>query len=182
MDFGSIIKTVAPWIGSALTGGAGPLVGMAVSAAASALGASDKTADGIKAALAGATPEQMLALKQADQGFALQMQELGFKDLESLEAIAAGDRKDARAMQVATRSVMPAVLSVVVTTGFLGLLTGMMLGVLKVSDSQALLLMLGALGAAFGCVMQFWFGTTHDSGRKTDMLAQAGPINPPAAP
>ena len=168
MDFLGIIKTVAPWIGTAL---GGPLGGMAVEAAANALGVSEKTTNAVKQALAGATPEQMLALQKADQDFQVTMQTLGFKEVTDLEALAAGDRKDARAMQVQTRSVMPAVLSVVVTVGFLGLLTGMMLGVLKVSDSQALLLMLGALGAAFGAVMQFWFGTTHDSGRKTDMMA-----------
>lgn len=173
MDWQTIIKTVAPWIGTAL---GGPLGGMAVEAAASALGVSDKTTDAVKQALAGVTPDQMLALKKADQDFALQMQALGFKQVTDLEAIAAGDRKDARDMQRATRSVMPAVLSCVVTVGFLGLLTGMMLGVLHVSDSQALLLMLGALGAAFGAVIQFWFGTTHDSGRKTDMLAKAPPV------
>lgn len=173
MDWQTIIKTVAPWIGTAL---GGPLGGMAVEAAASALGVSDKTADAVKQALAGVTPDQMLTLKKADQDFALQMQALGFKQVTDLEAIAAGDRKDARDMQRATRSIMPAVLSCVVTVGFLGLLTGMMLGVLHVSDSQALLLMLGALGAAFGAVIQFWFGTTHDSGRKTDMLAKAPPV------
>lgn len=172
MDFGSLIKTVAPWIGTALGGPAGPLVGMAVSAAASALGASDKTVDGIKAAIAGATPEQMLALKQADQGFALQMQELGFKDVESLEAIAAGDRKDARAMQVANRSNVPAMLSGLITLGFFGILVGMMLGYLKTSESQALLLLLGSLSTAWGCVVSFWFGTTHSSSQKTEIIAQ----------
>lgn len=173
MSFADIIKTVAPWIGTAL---GGPLGGMAVEAASKALGLSDSTTESIKTAISGATPEQMLALKKADQEFALQMQALGFKQVTDLEAIAAGDRKDARDMQKTTRSPMPAVLSVIVVAGFLGLLTGMMLGVLKVSDSQALLLMLGALGAAFGAVMQFWFGTTADSGKKTDLLAKAQPI------
>jgi hypothetical protein len=132
--------------------------------------------EAVKQAVSGATPDQMLALKKADQDFQRDMQALGFKQIADLEAIAAADRKDARAMQVSTRSLMPAVLSIIVTAGFLGLLTGMMLGVLKVSDSQALLLMLGALGAAFGAVMQFWFGTTADSGRKTDLLAKAPPV------
>lgn len=168
MDFTQIIKTVAPWIGTAL---GGPLGGLAVEAASNALGLSDKTTDSLKAAIAGATPDQMLALKKADQDFQIQMQALGFKQVTDLENIDAADRKDARDMEKTTRSIMPAVLSVIVTAGFLGLLTGMMLGVLKVSDSQALLLMLGALGAAFGAVMQFWFGTTHDSGRKTDVMA-----------
>ena len=76
MDWQALLKTVAPWIGTAI---GGPLGGMALSAAASALGVSDKTAEGLKAALAGTTPEQMLALKKADQDFALQMQALGFK-------------------------------------------------------------------------------------------------------
>lgn len=173
MDFSSLIKTVAPWIGTAL---GGPLGGMAVEAASRALGLGESTTESLKTALSGATPEQMLALKKADQEFSLQMQALGFKQITDLEAIAAGDRKDARDMQRSTRSIMPAVLSCVVTVGFLGLLTGMMLGVLKVSDSQALLLMLGSLGAAFGAVMQFWFGTTADSGKKTDLLAKAQPI------
>lgn len=170
MDWTSIIKTVAPWIGTAL---GGPLGGMAVEAAANALGVSEKTTDAVKQALAGVTPDQMLALKKADQDFQLQMQALGFKQVADLEAIAAGDRKDARDMQRTTRSWVPAALSGIVTVGFLGLLAGMMFGVLKVSDSQALLLMLGSLSTGWGMVMAFWFGTTHDSGRKTDMLASA---------
>ena len=76
-------------------------------------------------------------------------------------------------MQVATQSVMPAVLSVIVTVGFLGLLTGMMTGKLKAEDNQAMLIMLGALGVAFGQVMNYWLGSTQDSSRKTELLAAA---------
>lgn len=173
MDFTSIIKTVAPWIGSAI---AGPLGGLAVEAASNALGLGEKTTDALKAAIGGATPEQMLALKQADQEFALQMQALGFKQVTDLEAIAAGDRKDARAMQTANPSQVPALLSVLVTVGYFAILIGMMLGSLQVSDSQALLIMLGALGSAWGMVMAFWFGTTANSNRKTELLAQAEPV------
>jgi hypothetical protein len=39
-----------------------------------------------------------------------------------------GDRKDARDMQKTTRSWVPAALSIIITGGFLGLLTGMMTG------------------------------------------------------
>lgn len=168
MDWQALIKTVAPWIGTAL---GGPLGGLAVEAAANAMGVSAKTTDAVKQALAGVTPEQMLALKKADQDFALQMQELGFKQVADLEAIAAGDRKDARAMQIALRSKVPAWLSILVTLGYFGVLIGMMLGVLHTSDSQALLLMLGSLSTAWGIVMAYWFGTTSDGGRKTELLA-----------
>lgn len=170
MSVGDILKTVAPWIATAL---GGPLGGIAVEAAASALGLGDKTTESLKAAISGATPEQMLALKQADQQFALQMRTLGFKQITDLEALAAGDRKDARGMQTTTRSRVPAVLSVSVTLGYFSILIGMMTGWLKVSDSQALLLMLGSLSTGWGVVMAFWFGTTADSGRKTELLAQA---------
>lgn len=172
MDFSTVLKTVAPWIGTAL---GGPLGGMAVEAAANALGLSTKTVDSVKQALSGATPEQMLALKKADQDFALKMQELGFKQVTDLEGLAVADRKDARGMQVSKPSPVPAVLSIGVTLGYFGILIGMMLGWLKVDNSQALLLMLGSLGTAWGAVMAFWFGTTRDSGRKTELLAQSTP-------
>lgn len=174
MEWKAFVGTVAPWIGAAL---GGPLGSAAVGAVADALGLSEKTEETIKNALAGVTPEQMLALKNADQAFALKMQELGYKQVADLEAIAAGDRRDARSMQNVTRSPIPALLSVGVTLGYFVILIGMMTGWLKVSDSQALLLMLGSLSTGWGVVMAFWFGTTHDSGRKTDMLAKSSPIS-----
>lgn len=173
MDIGSILSTVAPWIGTAL---GGPLGGMAVTAAANALGLSDKTVEAVKTAISGATPEQMLALKEVDQNFALQMQALGFKQVTDLEAIAAGDRANARGMQTEKPSPVPAMLSIGVTLGYFSILIGMMTGWFHVSESNALLIMLGSLGTAWGSVMAFWFGTTRDSARKTDMLAQSTPI------
>lgn len=170
MDWKALITTVAPWIGTAL---GGPLGGMAVTAVANAFGLSDTTEASIKQAISGATPEQMLALKTADQDFSLKMQELGFKQITDLEALAAGDRKDARDLLKVTRSNIPAVLSVLVTTGYFGILIGMMKGFFTVSDSQALLLMLGSLGTAWGMVMAFWFGTTNEGSKKTDLLAQS---------
>lgn len=173
MDLKDVMGKVAPWLAAAAAGPAG-LAGMAVKTIAEVLGA---PADGdLTAALAGATPEQLKALKLADLDFKLKMQELGFKQVTDLEAIAAGDRKDARAMQSASRSRVPALLSFIVTLGYFGVLAGMLAGWLKASDSQALLLMLGSLSTAWGMVMAFWFGTTSDSGRKTDLLAKAQPI------
>lgn len=170
MDFVSVIKTVAPWIGTAL---GGPLGGLAIEAATQALGVSEKTAEGLKNAIAGVSADQMLALKKADQDFAVRMQELGFKNQADLAAIEAGDRASARDMQKSNRSRIPATLSIIVTSGFFSLLAGMMLGYLKVSDSQALLLLLGSLTTSFGMVMSFWFGTSNSSANKTELLAKA---------
>lgn len=173
MDWKAIIGTVAPWIGTAL---GGPLGGAAVGAVADALGLSDKTEAGIKEALSGVTPEQMLSLKNADQAFSVKMQELGYSNVEKLAALAVDNTKDARAMQTSTRSKIPAVLAILITVGFFGILIGMLRGDLTATDNQALLIMLGALGAAWGAVVNFFFGSTAESGRKTELLAQAPPV------
>lgn len=173
MDLKDVVKTVAPWIGTAL---GGPLGGMAVEAVASIFGLSDKTESSLKAAISGATPEQMLALKKADSEFALKVKELGFNSIRDLEKIAADDRNSAREMQKSTRSKVPATLSLVVTVGYFGILGGMLTGQFKLPDSQALLLMLGSLSTAWGMVMSFWFGTTRGSEQKTEIIAQSPPV------
>lgn len=168
MEWKNIVSAVAPWIGTAL---GGPLGGMAVSAIADAFGLSEKTETALKQALSGATPEQMLALKKADAEFAVRMQELGFQNLQALEKIAADDRASARTMQMIIGSRIPGALAILITVGFFGILLGMMGGMLKTSDNQALLIMLGALGAAWGAVVNFYYGSSSDSQNKTRMLA-----------
>lgn len=171
MDWKSVVATVAPWIGTALTG---PFGGMAVSAVADAFGLSDKTESTIKQALSGATPDQMLALKKADQDFALQMQAMGFKQISDLESLAVKDRGDARDMQKLTRSNMPAVLTCLITFGFFGVL-GWMLYDDSVVNSPPLLIMLGSLGTAWTGCCAFWFGTTQGSQNKDQLLANSTP-------
>lgn len=171
-DWQSLLKTVAPWIGTAV---AGPFGGMALTAAASALGIPEPTQDKLKAALSGMTAEQSLALKQADQSFEAHMAEMGYKSLADLESIAAADRDSARKMQIGTPSWVPAALSVFVTCGYFIVLIGMMTKSLVISDSQVALMMLGSLTTAWGSVLAYWFGTTRESNRKSDMLAQSAP-------
>ena len=170
MDFSKVIATVAPWIGTAL---AGPLGGMAAQVASRALGLTEKTAGELQQVFENLDSEQVLCLKKADLEFSLQMRALGFKQASDLEALASNDRKDARSMQVVARSWVPAALSVIITVGFLGLLTGMMLGFLKAEDNQAMLLMLGALGVAFGQCTNFWLGSTAGSQNKDILLANS---------
>lgn len=173
MELSTILKTIAPWLATAVSG---PLGGIAVNAACEALGISDKTQEGLKAALQGASPADMLALKKADQEFEIQMKTLGFKNVEALETIAASDRASARDMQKVLRSRIPAILSIIVTVGFFGILAGMMTELLKLSESQALLLMLGSLTTAWGAVMNYWLGSTSSSQTKTEIISRSQPI------
>ena len=173
MSFADVIKTVAPWIGTAL---GGPLGGLAVEAGAGALGLSAKTADAVRSAIAGATPEQMLALKKADQEFAYQMQALGFKQIADLELIAAGDRKDARSMQVALRSIVPAVLTWFLVGSFVGTLIALFLVEVPLSNRDIVVYMAGQLSGFTAAAVAFWLGTTRDSQNKTGLIARAEPI------
>lgn len=164
------LSKIAPMVGTAL---AGPLGGAAASFIAKKLGLEDETVEAVTEVLNSGkmTPEQISALKLAEVDFRKFLEANKIK----LEEIHAGDRKDARALLATVRSKMPAVLSVIVTLGYFGILTSMMLGYLKVDDSQALLLMLGSLSTAWGMVMAFWFGTTDSSGQKNALLAQSQP-------
>lgn len=171
MDFVSVIKTVAPWIGTAL---GGPLGGLAIEAATQALGVSEKTAEGLKNAIAGVSAADMLALKKADQDFAVRMQELGFKRETDLAAIDAGDRASARDMQKATHSRVPALLTLFLTLGMTGLL-----GVLifhGIPDSPVVQLLLGSYTTAWTGSTVYWFGSTAGSLAKSKLLAESQPV------
>jgi hypothetical protein len=170
MDWKALVGTVAPWIGTAL---GGPLGGAAVGAIADALGLSEKTEASIKAALSGVTPEQMLMIKNADQAFQVKMVELGYANQKDLAALAVENTKDARQMQMTVRSMVPAALAVLITVGFFGILIGMLAGTLSATDNQALLIMLGALGAAWGAVVNFYYGSSAGSEQKNVLIAQA---------
>lgn len=170
MDITGILKTVAPWIGTAL---GSPLAGMAIEAASTALGLTTKTTDSLKQALSGATPEQMLALKEADQAFAEQMQKLGFDHIEKIEELENADRSSARQREMAVHDVTPKVLASVVTLGFFGILTFMLLRPIPIESRDIVNIMLGSLGTAWTGIIAYYFGSSKSSDRKTELLAQA---------
>lgn len=154
MDWKQIIGTVAPWIGTAL---GGPLGGLAVSAVADALGIPEKTEDAIKVALAGATPEQMLAIKNADQQFAARMQELGFANQQALAKIAADDRANARARELATGDKTQRNLAYMLVGGALLVGAGLLFGGVRV-DSALAGAVIGYLFNEAGAASTYYFG------------------------
>lgn len=168
-DWRATVSAIAPALGTAL---GGPLGGLAGGMVAQALGApKDATDNELEAAARTATPDQLLALKQADHDFEAHLQELGVK----LEEIAASDRANARAMQTATQSRVPAALTFTLTIGFFAALGGMFFFEIPVSNRDLVNIMVGSLGTAWIASTAFWFGTTRDSSRKTELLAQSAP-------
>lgn len=160
----ALVGTVAPTLATTFLG---PLGGMAVKAVGDALGMDSATEQDISARLQGAKPEDLLALKNADNAFKTKMAELGV----DLEKIAAADRDSARQMQTTTRSNVPAFLATVVTCGFFGILVAMMVGDFHPENNDALLLMLGSLGTAWGSIIAFYFGSSSSSKQKDETIS-----------
>jgi len=169
-DWKSIVKAIAPTIGTALGGPLGGVAGLALGKIFDPEGTGKNDDSTLAIAIQGATPEQLLALKKADQDFAVQMQELGFKDLEALEAIAAGDRASARDREVKTQDWMPKALGLVITVGFFGLLFWLMRHEVPASSMNVLNVMLGSLGTAWIGVVGYYFGSSAGSARKTEII------------
>lgn len=169
-DWRALVKSIAPTIGTAL---GGPLGGVAGLALAKVLGVPDTQAgddSALAAAVQGATPDQLLALKKADQDFSLQMQKLGFENLQALEAIAAGDRANARDREVKTKDWTPKALAIGITLGFFGLLAFLLRTEPPAGSRDILNIMLGSLGSAWIGVVTYYFGSSAGSDRKTELM------------
>ena len=163
------LKKLAPLLGAAI---GGPLGGAAAAFLADRLGVDSKTVSAVTDVLNSGkmTPEQISAIRLAE----IEFQKFLESNKIKLEEIEAADRGSARTMQAATKSAMPAVLTLLITFGFFGVL-GWMLYDTTVVDNPPLLIMLGSLGTAWTGACAFWFGTTSGSKAKTDLLANSTP-------
>ncbi len=147
--------------------------GAAAAFLADRLGVDSKTVSAVTDVLNSGkmTPEQISAIRLAE----IEFQKFLESNKIKLEEIQAADRGSARTMQAATKSAMPAVLTLLITFGFFGVL-GWMLYDTTVVDNPPLLIMLGSLGTAWTGACAFWFGTTSGSKAKTDLIANSAPI------
>lgn len=163
--FGPLLGQIAPSLATAL---GGPLAGVAVKTLSNALfGHEDATEAQISEAMATATPDQLAAIKKIDADFKVQMKSL---DID-LERIAAGDRDSARQMQIANKDWTPKALAFFIVFGFFGVLLWMLVFGLPKTGAEALLMMIGSLGSAFGGVVQFYYGSSAGSKEKNSLLA-----------
>lgn len=159
------LMKVAPTVASALFG---PLGAVAAPIIADLLGMDDKSVDSVKDAITKnqLSGEQIAALKKSEIELQVKEKELGIRFVE----IEAADRASARDMQVAVKSKIPGGLAILVTVGFFGILSYMLTGDYKPSD--ALLVMLGSLGTAWTSIVSFYFGSSHGSSQKNDLIGR----------
>lgn len=161
-----LIGSVAPTLATAL---GGPLAGMAVKTLSKTLlGKDNGKTDEIEQALAGASPETLLALKKADQDFEVQMKELDIR----VDELGNEDRDSARNREIQLKDKTPARLSFFVTCGFFGILGYLMKYGVPPQGGEALLIMLGSLGTAWTGIIGYYFGSSAGSKAKNEMITK----------
>ncbi|QQR69868.1 MAG: hypothetical protein IPI58_04275 [Alphaproteobacteria bacterium] len=166
-DWQSLVRTVAPALGAAL---GGPLGGLAARTITGVLlGEETQDEQALSQALQTASPDQLLALKKADQDFAVHLREM---DVD-IERIAAQDRDSARKRESDVRDRVPGFLAFLVVAGFFGVLACLLAYGTPSQGGEALLVILGALSSGFAAVLAYYFGSSAGSKQKTDLLAQS---------
>jgi hypothetical protein len=166
MTFGEkalqVLRTVAPTIALAAGGPFGPLAATAISAV---LGTPPNDAKAAEAALLTATPDQLLALKKAEDDFQVQMKTLDISE----EKLSFDDTANARAREAAVKDWTPQILAYAVTIGFFGILAFLLWNG-KPPGGDVIMVMLGALGSAWTGIVSYYFGSSAGSASKTDAI------------
>jgi hypothetical protein len=172
-DWKGTIGKVAPWLATTL---GGPAAGLAVKAICSAVGLNPSLENAQKAAEMAAagtlTGEQFLELQRIEAKHEETMRELGYQNLEALEAISYQDRDSARRREMTVLDWTPRILAYGVTIGFFGTLSFMMRFTVPPEMRDLLNIMLGALGAAWIQVISYYFGSSAGSARKDEILKE----------
>jgi hypothetical protein len=159
-----VVSVVAPSLGAALGGPLGGLAGQILGSLVSG----GKVAD-LEEAILTQKPETLLALKKLEQDYILKLEELGVDQAK----VEASDRSSAR--ELAKVNMRPQMaLSLLFIGGYFLIMSAFFVGKIEISPElkEPFLILLGVITANVPSIMQFWFGTSSGSQRKTDILAE----------
>lgn len=168
----NLVRTVAPTIANVL---GGPLAGLATQAISAAiLGKPDGTQDELTSALAVATPDILLKLKQAEQEFTIKMEEIGLKR----EQLSYGDRDSARKREIDVKDKTPSRLAYTIIGGFLTVTIAQLVGIMiypeqvaKIPPQGWLLVgnVTGYLAGEAKAASAYYFGASPEKPEKLDI-------------
>ena len=161
-----IVGIVAPFLGTMI---GGPFGAAATKLIAEVL-LDDPNASqaDIEQAIASASPDQLVKLKQVDANYKTKMAELGIDEVK----IAALDRESARKREALTQDRVPAILAIMLTLGFFGILITMMFYPIPTQTQNVIDVMLGALGTAWISCITYYFGSSYGSLVKTQLACK----------
>jgi len=159
-----IIGSVAPLLGTAIGGPFGPIASALLSKALGTPAGDDKA---IETALTNGDPDALLKLRQADNDFKLQMEQLGIqRDQLELQDVA-----NARAREISVRDFTPRNLAYILLCGTMVLIACMLFGFTKAESAIAGSL-IGYLISECKSALQYYFGTTRASQGKDETIAE----------
>jgi hypothetical protein len=167
MEWLPTLKTIAPTVASALLG---PLGGLAVSAIGGIMGISDATQEKIGKAIAAGqlTPQAVQELKTLEMMYLDNERERGFKYTE----LEFKDVDSARRREVDTGDSTNRRLAFLIITAFILTVGATLMGYTKAESVMAGTL-IGYLSAKAEQVLAYYFGSTRNSARKTELIAAA---------
>jgi hypothetical protein len=178
LDLGKILGSVAPILTSALPGPFGAIA-KGIIGGVFGIGNDEEDADKkIAEAVAKATPEQIAAIKAADNDFKVRMAELGFKNVEELRRLEVADMGSARQREVelakaGKRDLAPIFLAIGACLSFIVTLVYILMsnidtwGQVKVGIVGGLL---GTQGTIVIMVFSYYFGSSHGSAAKNALV------------
>ena len=170
---GDILRTVAPWLASAI---AGPLGGMAVKFIADKIGVEAQTAEDLSNAIQGMTPDKLAELKLADKELEVRLKELGFKNQEELYKSEVADRTSARTL-FQTGNKLIGWISVLTILGFFVSCGFILKGGLRGLEPEEYIIagtVIGYLAAYTQQIYNYFFGSSSSSDKKTDIMSVLG--------
>lgn len=153
-DLINLLKQYAPALATAV---GGPVGGLVVQAIAQKLGVE-------------ASPSAVTAAIQADPQCAIKLAEIDADQFKT----EVEDRKSAREMQTATRSYFVPTLGFFIVASFIGVVVASLLG-LAVADSVLAGTLIGYLSGKAEQVISFYFGSSHGSQSKDELLFNSTP-------
>lgn len=168
----SKITDAAPMIG-VLLGAAGGIEGTIPTLVAATLGV-EPTQEAIAAKIK-SRPEAILKLKQLEESHQIELQKL----MLETEIVKLGDVASARAREKAIlektghADINLYILAWVMVIGFFVMIGLLMFKPPDKSNDEVVMMLFGSLAAAFGAVIQYFFGSSVGSAAKTDLLTQA---------
>ena len=178
------IGTVAPMLAATL---GSPVAGIAVKALVDVFGLSGTaTPDDLVGALAGASPEQLVALKEAENKHVEFMAKIGYDHVEQLEQDTVADRNSARLREAALAEAnkadnTPKVLAALAVVTFIIFVAFVAIGQAPVESMRdGFWLLAGAVIATYKDVYGYYFGSSHGSqGKDATIKTMAGKENVP---
>lgn len=171
-DFLDIAKgalgVVAPTLARAV---GGPLAGQAVQAICGALGlAPDTPPDQLSAAMQNATPEQLAAIRKADNDFKVAMRSLDVTEAQ----LAYSDIASARDREKTVKDHVPAAMGFAIVGAFIAAVFMLLGGWGHIESAMAGALM-GYLSAKAEQVVSYYFGSAKGMQDQSKMLWQSVP-------